>query len=87
MPASVAGVVPKSNGSTSTLYLKYPTRKSSTHLRANRLVEAGRQALVAHLGHAAERHQLRAAARAKGGRAIAPEVGKAVTAEERSDGG
>jgi hypothetical protein len=30
MPASVAGVVPKSNGRTLTLYLKKPTRKSAS---------------------------------------------------------
>ena len=30
IPASVAGVVPKSNGSTLTLYLKNPNRKSAS---------------------------------------------------------
>ena len=47
----------------------------------DRPVEAERQALVAHLRVAAERHQLRAAALPERGRTVAPELAEAVAAE------
>ena len=49
MPASCAGVVPKSLGSTSTPYLKKPKRTSRIGRGVERVVGPQRHAVVAHL--------------------------------------
>ena len=82
MPASVAGVVPKSNGSTLTLYWNQPKRKSASSVDESVLVHAERQALVLDVRHAAKADQFRAAALAERGRPVAEELAVAVAPED-----
>ena len=81
IPASVAGVVPKSKGSTLTLYLKAAKADVKHGRVAQRVVKAERETLVAHLRRAAERHEFLTATRPESLWAIACEVGEAVSAE------
>ena len=62
MPASAAGVVPKSAGSTSTLYWNQPKRKSTSSDGDTARVDAVGQALVADIRDAGDAHERRAAA-------------------------
>ena len=81
IPASVAGVVPKSDGSTFTRYLNQPNRKSASSDGRQRVIDAVRQALVARIGDAAKADELVSAAVTEHLRAIAQEVAEAVAAE------
>ena len=66
MPASVAGVSPKSFGSTFTPYLKKPKRTSRTVVLLSVKSAPEGHAVVAHLGQAAQGDELRTAALPEG---------------------
>ena len=76
MPALVIGDVPKSNGSTLTLYWNKPKRKSASQFAVEHGVHAVGEALLARLGDAPQADEFLAAGLAEGRGAVEDELGE-----------